>query len=217
MTTTRLVGAATLRTVSAGAAGASREPSSREGCFLVSLRSMESLPPEGSHRSPRRTPSGARAMAAGHAILASFVAVGLVVGANSFGLLDRAAGGDASSFDFGTADSTPDTVPVDVTTSAIGPATSETATQESTDVTTTTIADAGRDPHRPGSCSGLHRRRLRRRQPRPAARRHPRRHRRGDLEARLQGVERPVAARLLRLARPAPGRRRHLPTPTSSW
>ena len=43
-------------------------------------------------------------MAAGHAVLASFVAVVLVAGANLTGIIDREGGcGDASSFDFGEA------------------------------------------------------------------------------------------------------------------
>lgn len=69
---------------------------------------MNSVPPyvppgPGPGRS-RRLASGARPMAAGQAVLASFIAVVLVVGAHAFGLLDReGGGGDESSFDFGTA------------------------------------------------------------------------------------------------------------------
>lgn len=90
-------------------------------------------------RPRRRLPSGARPMAAGHAIVASFLAVGLVVGANAFGFLEReGGGGDESSFDFGaTASTSPppvdDTaavpgdgaaasVPADATTTTAGPA-----------------------------------------------------------------------------------------------
>ncbi len=49
----------------------------------------------------RTTESGARAMPAGHAIIAAVVAVVLVAGANLAGALDHGEGGDASSFDFG--------------------------------------------------------------------------------------------------------------------
>ncbi len=95
-------------------------------------------------------------MAAGHAILASVIAVGLVVGANAVGVLDKTSGGDASSFDFGTA--TPDTgveasdttAPADTSPVAVEPDGATTVFATVVDATTTippsTIADAGRTP-----------------------------------------------------------------------
>ncbi|MEZ5215627.1 MAG: hypothetical protein R2715_03295 [Ilumatobacteraceae bacterium] len=83
---------------------------------------------------PRPLDTGARPMAAGHAILASAIALVLVVAASGIGLLDReGGGGDASSFDFGAA------------TTVEGSSTDVTADSSASDGSTT-VAPAGTDP-----------------------------------------------------------------------